>query len=134
MSLCRCFQLSLVAKTPVHIWLLLTNAHVPLVRYQSQTAEKTSSSDSHLQLLVLLLKVLVFVRVTVRKLVNLDTVLLNLFSDLQRNKRVNDTISDDTCRDSIIFFHKEPYMYICYVISVHLWDKTHVKIKFTLLP
>lgn len=40
---------------------------------------------AHLELSVLLLKVLIFVRVTVRKLVYLDTILLNLLADLQRN-------------------------------------------------
>lgn len=40
---------------------------------------------AHLELSVLLLKVLIFVRVAVRKLVYLDTILLNLLPDLQRN-------------------------------------------------
>ncbi len=41
-------------------------------------------SVSHLQLSVLLLKLLIFVRVTVGELVYFDTILLNLLSDLQR--------------------------------------------------
>lgn len=38
--------------------------------------------DSHLELTVLLLKVFIFVGITVRKLIYLDAVLLDLFADL----------------------------------------------------
>lgn len=44
-------------------------------------------SSSHLQLTVLLLKVFIFIRVAVGKLIYLDSVLLNFFADLQRNRR-----------------------------------------------
>lgn len=37
---------------------------------------------SHLQLTVLLLKVFIFIRVAVGKLIDLDAVLLDLFADL----------------------------------------------------
>lgn len=43
-------------------------------------------SGSHLELTVLLLEVLVFVRIAVWKLVDLDAVLLNLLPDLQGNR------------------------------------------------
>ena len=45
------------------------------------------SSDAHLQLEILLLEFLIFIRVTVRELIYFDTVLLNLLSDLQGQMR-----------------------------------------------
>lgn len=50
---------------------------------------KKGDHSDHLQRMVLLLEIFIFIRVAVGELVYLYTVLLNLLSDLQRQKKKN---------------------------------------------
>ena len=65
---------------------ILISALSFLVAVRTSTACKAPNSVSHLQLKVLLLEVFIFVWVAVGELVDLDTILLDLLSDLQRRK------------------------------------------------
>lgn len=83
-----------VMKIPIHAY-FKTGPCQPAVGGGKD--EDAGSRRSHLELSVLLLEVLVFVRVAVWELVDLDAVLLDLLADLRVKRNEGDHVCGHVC-------------------------------------